>query len=687
MAMAGLVGVVGCSSDSSSSPTTPVAAATTLAEPEPTEPDAPAGPDAPTTDAPATEAPATDVSDTAADTVPPATTASATGGTRAGAASRSILPTVDGARDYLEEVPGWDDVDPDDPGVFVPEWDQGRVDVGNGNEDGSWVHDDLRTTAVAIEQGGHLVVFAMADVYMIFAADAAEITSRARALLPADVRDTVDIVISATHNHEGPDTAFSVNDDWYEVLADQMAAAIAESVERMEPADIRVASGTHGFGVADARDPMILDLRLNVMRISAAGDPHLTIATIAQWASHPETTLGWAPPIDLAEACATKGWEGDDCTAEGRYFTADYPGILRERLIATYGGEAMYFNGAIGSQIGPGHADVWRVDDAHPVDDSGVAPAGAAPVAGAADLRDQNFARTEAIGGQLADHVSLLSDEAAAADAIDVQVNVREEPFYTRLSNIGFRVLLADGDLGWQTPAAYTCDRVPFTDETCASDDGTVVDDPLLTPLVDSQIRRGDVLKTQLIHVDLGDVGFLFMPGELPPELVIGLPDDFATDTATYFEHPDLHATGDAYTLPGALLDLVDDDVEFTVGLGGDELGYFVPVDDIRLKCLDLALPVDGGYTCQRMFDEGLLVTPDAVAGTVCVELADNPDLLTQEDVGQPARLAVNAVCRYGQALGRELGEPDDHYEETNSAGWDLVGDVWTAALQLFAGT
>ena len=44
-----------------------------------------------------------------------------------------MLPTVDGERAYLDEAPAWNDYDPDDPGVFVPEWDQGQVDVGNGD--------------------------------------------------------------------------------------------------------------------------------------------------------------------------------------------------------------------------------------------------------------------------------------------------------------------------------------------------------------------------------------------------------------------------------------------------------------------------------------------------------------------------------------------------------------------------
>ncbi len=595
----------------------------------------------------------------------------------AGAASRSVLPTINGNRDFLADAPGWDTSNPNDPGLFVPAWDQGRIDVGNGSDDSAWVHDDIRTTAVAVQRGNDLVVMANADVYMIFAADAAEITRRARALLPADVTESARIVISATHNHEGPDTAFSINDDWYAEMADQMAAAIAESVANLQPATMSVATDEHRFGMVDGRDPIVFDPRLNVLSIKSAADD-ATIATVVQWSSHPEVTLNWSPPGDFTEQCAVKGWEGDDCTAEGRYLTADYPGVLRERVQAAIGGEVLYFNGPIGSQIGPGSADIWKVDAEHPIGNGWTAPAGAQPVDGATDLRTRNFARTAAIGEQLALHVVELTK---AADTVAVtQVVWSEQQFYTRLSNIGFRVLLADGSLGWQDPPGYTCTAKPFTDETCTSDDGALEDDVLLTPLVDSQIRVADVVKTQLIHVSFGDVGFLFMPGELPPELVVGLPATFNDDPAPFYEEPELHAVGAAYEIPGYLLDLVDEPTTFTVGLGGDELGYWVPINEVRLKCLDLALP--SGTTCQQLFDAGLLLTPDAVDGPTCRMLADHPDQYTGDAT---LRSALEATCRYGQALGRELGEPDGHYEETNSAGWDLVDDLWAAATTLFA--
>ena len=599
---------------------------------------------------------------------------------RVGAASRSILPTVDGSHDYLADAPGWGQVDPIDPGVFVPEWDQGSVDVGNGSDDGSWVHDDLRVTAVAFDNGEDVLVMTSADVYMIFAADAAEIERQAMALLEAsdpELAARTQIIISSTHNHHGPDTAFSINDDWYALMADQTAQAIVEAVGGLRPAIMSVGNGDHHFGVSDGRDPLIIDTGLKVLSAVSTEDASI-IATIVQWGSHPETTLNWSPPADIAEACATKGWEGDDCTAEGRYFTADYPGVMRERIQETIGGEVLYFNGAIGTQIGPGDADVWQIDDDHPATADGVAPAGAQPVTGAADLRERNLARTEAIGSALA--TAALHVAASGAVVDDTTMSWIEQPFYTRLSNIGFRVLLADGSLGWQTPAAYLCDAKPFTDDNCVDDGGRLVDDPVLTPLIEGQIREGDVLKTRVAFATVAGIGFLFMPGELPPELVIGLPDDFAADTAKYYEHPDLHATGDAYAIPGALLDLVPTDITFTIGLGGDELGYFVPINEVRLKCLDLVFTPESGYTCQRLFDEGLLVTPDAVGGPACRALTDGEaNSYTPEQA-----TALTAVCRYGQALGRELGEPDDHYEETNSAGWDLVDDLWAAASAMF---
>ena len=120
----------------------------------------------------------------------------------AGAASRSVLPTVNGERAYLDDAPGWpsrDEVDPNDPGIFIESWDQGRVDVGNGRSDSAWVHDDLRTTALALEVGDERAVLVMADTYSYFGIDIAAMLEIVRARVPEDWQE-VPILVSATHN-------------------------------------------------------------------------------------------------------------------------------------------------------------------------------------------------------------------------------------------------------------------------------------------------------------------------------------------------------------------------------------------------------------------------------------------------------------------------------------------------------
>jgi hypothetical protein len=598
----------------------------------------------------------------------------------AGSASASVLPTVNGATDYLSEAPGWSDtvVNPTDIGVYVPMFDQGSVDVGNGSGDASWVHDDVQAAAIALDKDGERAIVVAVDVYMIFSVDGDEIARRAKEQLPEDWQE-VPVLINATHNHHGPDTAFSINDDWYSHMADVVAGVVVAAVADLQPATATAISGEHRFGMNDGRDPVVFDPRLNVLDLKNA-ENGTAIATVVQWSSHPEVTLGWDPPEvpNLAAICIEKGWDADSCTAEGRYFTADYPGVLRENLQAAGFGDILYLNGPLGNQIGPGGSDIWDVTKT-PIGNGWNAPANAQPVAGCEDLRCRNFARTHAVGVQLAQAVI---DLVASADVITVEkVSLSSQTFYTNLTNIGFRLLIADGDLAWQNPVLYVCkvDK-PKTDETCVSDDGAVETDPVLTPLTDSEIRVGNVFKTRISFLDLGSVGFIFMPGEVPPELVVGLPTDFDTNTAKYYlDGPGLHAEGVDYDFPGYLMSLVERDVLFTVGLGTEQLGYWVPVSEYRLKCLEIALPV--GVTCADLNARGIIEHPDAVGGLTCKKITD--DAAALEEYGADAA-AVAAVCRYGQALGRELGEPEGHYEETNAAGWDLVDDMWNAATVLF---
>lgn len=607
---------------------------------------------------------------------------------KAGSASRSLLPTVSGGRSYLEDAPGWpaaSDLDPDNPGIFISTWDQGRIDVGNGDSDASWVHDDIRATAVALERDGQRLVLVTSNTYMHLKADVDEIVRQSQAALPADWANA-DILVASTHNHHGPETAFGPNGEWYQMAAEQITAAVVEAVETLEPASASIATGEHDYGSVDQRDPRIYDNRLNVIALDSA-ETDESIAVIIQWNSHPEVTLGWEPPAEaagLAEACAIKGWEGGDCSAEDKYFTGDFVGVLETRLKASRGGEVAFFNGALGVLTGPLHAPTWLVDEDHPVGDGKTVPEGALPLAEcdrSNPYECQSFAKTESTGTELANAVSALLESATPLEV--EQITVRTEEFYSRVTNLGFRVLMAEDALGWQPMQSYNCTEKPFTDDNCINAGDGNIDDPVLTPLLGYQVSKGDVLKTRMVHVDLGDVGMLFMPGEPPSELVIGLPEDFNTAPPEKYNHnPDEHSVGADYIIPGHYLSLVDESITFTIGLGTDEVGYFVPASEYRLQCHGLSLSNIPGATCQGLADRGAIESPDWVGGITCQKVTDDSDFLESLGADGPA---VQAVCYYGQMVGAEIQKPPGHYEETNSAGWDLVDDAWAAAERLFS--
>jgi hypothetical protein len=592
------------------------------------------------------------------------------GTVKVGAASRSVLPLVEGSYDYLAPgFPGRDDAF--DPGIVVPAWDDGRIAVGNGESESYWVHDDLRATAVAIDdpRSPELVVIVDSDLYMVFRVDADEMRRKAAAKLPRGIARKLKIVVSASHNHHGPDTAFDVNHAWYEYMSDQIAAAIVEAVETRRPARLRVAAGEHFFGMNDGTDPRIFDPNLNVMQ---AIDPRgATIATLVQWNLHPEATLGWSPPRDVIEDdCVLLGLEGSDCDAEGRYFTADFPGVLRQDLKAAYGGEALFLNGALGVLVGPGGSDVWEVTEAHPLGNQLVAPAGATAAGGGIDYRQRNFRRTVVIGEQLAAAAIRLLDSAEQIE--EPRVSYDSRPFYTYLSNFGFRVLLVVDpstgrtSLGHTVPVLYTCPATGPKDETtCTSDELESAVDPNLG----APYRLGDHLRSAVDYVRIGPVGMMFLPGEIPGELTMGLPAGFrATPGDWYAEPPGTHAFGDDYTIPGYTRRRMADEFKWTIGLGSDQLGYFIPVSNYRVYCVG---DIFGGPgVCETLHSLGFIEYPDSVAGSTCKRITEDPSELA----AYPPEVAevIAGSCRYGQAIDEAQG----HYEETNSAGWDLVEDM-----------
>ena len=604
---------------------------------------------------------------------PPADT-----GWRVGASSRSVLPTVDGGHAYAapERLPL--DGDALDPGVFAVQFDQGPITVGNGKQNAHWVRDDLRVHTIALEQGGtgRVVVIVSADLYMVFRSDADELRRMVREVLPPDLQPRVEVLVHATHNHHGPDTAFDVNPEWYRFFLEQARDAVREAVERLEPATLRVNEGTHYFGGSDLAGLAVFDPTLGVLQARATDGR--VIATLVQWSNHPESTLNWSPPRDrIAKACGVLGWDGEACDAGGRYLTADFPGALARWLGRRVGGEVVYVNGAIGAMASPLDVPVWEVSDRAPVGDGYTPPPSAVPPGSeGTDFTVRNFRKAILIGEQLGAAVERLLTDATSLTP--TRLEVRHQDFFTRMSNIGFRKLAVvdpqsdRSGLGFKPGRLFTCPAVgPKAPATCQDDGGQVEEDPVVGP-----IRRGDHTRSAVSVLRLGDLSLAFLPGEVPGELVIGLPKDIRRTPANWAdEDPTQHTPPDRIEIPGYVKRLMPGRWRWVVGLGNDELGYILPLANYRVLCV--ADKLAGPGTCAKLHAAGAIDFPDAIAGARCKTLVEQPEAAAA--LPAEVRDAVLASCRYGQALGRAAG----HYEETNSAGWDVAGDMLAALAQL----
>ncbi|MCZ7531472.1 MAG: hypothetical protein M5U31_14745 [Acidimicrobiia bacterium] len=349
------------------------------------------------------------------------------------------------------------------------------------------------------------------------------------------------------------------------------------------------------------------------------------------------------------------------------------------------GGEALFVNGAIGALLTPLGAPVWEVDAQHPIGNGYTVPEGAAFPGDTATSVDKNFRRTAVIGEQLGLAALDLLDESGVSLA-DATMSFEREEFFTRVSNIGFRVLgvvdegTGRAGLGHEPIVLYDCEPGEPTEETC-TDVGTATE---TDPEIELDVRKGEFVTTEVGELTIGPIDMVFIPGEIQSTLTMGLPADFRDDPERFYVEPEAHAVGDEFTIPGYVRNLFDDEYTWMIGLGNDQLGYIVPISDYRLTCTaDIELLGGAPGTCAELAAAGELPLAEAIPAVECHAAAADPGYLAG-NFSETAAAAIEEGCRYGQGIGNQLGiHPEDHYEETNSAGWDLADDVLGALMHL----
>src|ERR1041385_9266278 len=205
---------------------------------------------------------------------------------------------------------------------------------------------DLTVRAFALEEGTNRVVIVSSD----FLGFPALLGNKARAAVKSVPPQN--ILIGATHSHSAPDTygfpdkggKTSADPAYLESVGARMAEAINEAVSKLQPAQIKIATGEAKGKIAfNYYAEQLYDPRCNVIQaIDTAGHP---IATLVNYAIHPEVL----------------GCEVGICSP-------DLVGPLYDEIAAKGGGIGIFMNSAQGGMVtadnrlpGGGEARTWAL--------------------------------------------------------------------------------------------------------------------------------------------------------------------------------------------------------------------------------------------------------------------------------------------------------------------------------------
>ncbi|MGH0034801.1 MAG: hypothetical protein ACQGVK_07205 [Myxococcota bacterium] len=423
--------------------------------------------------------------------------------------------------------------------------------AGFGNDrQATGVHDELSARGIVIESEGTKVALVTLDLVGYFNNEVQTIRS-----LVDPARGFDAIVVSSTHNHEGPDTmglwgpdelTSGVDQGYLDFVNDSVVACIEAADDALAPAAIRFATGTtEGASlepwpglVADGKvlQELVIDLTsFGEGILYKEGDPGPILNTsvptlqlahyrslrerareVWHWLFHPWESFPDLRPLgDVIATVVNFASHPESLGSDNTLLTADFPHAMREALEDVFGGVAIYVSADLGVLQGPLDVDLDDPETGDPIP-------------------RRTFEFADEMGRRLAERAaSALTANLrwSAAPAIDVAAS---GPFFLEVENPYFQ---AFGTLGL------------FGRRAIETQDG------LLGITTEVQVLR------------IGDATLVVTPNELDPQ--IG--DLYRERIGEASAH------------------------RFTIGLGNDELGYQMPEAKFNPSCFKCFLEVLAG--------------------------------------------------------------------------------------------
>ncbi len=461
------------------------------------------------------------------------------------------------------DEPGYDPVTNPDPNGddYDPVTNPSGTE-GNGRFDTVWmagfdnahpaqgVHDPITVRALALDQAGLTTALVTLDFVGVLSPSVAPALQRITASTGLDADR---VIVASIHNHEGPDTLglwgktpyqTGVDPSYLAVVNDAIVQATEEALGSLREARIKVANVDLDLGISDSlldhrtidpADPPHLanDTRLPSVRdpellaIQAVGTDDSTIATLVDWANHPES-IG----------------------SRNSLLSTDYPGALRERIESKLGGIAVYLSGAVGGLITPldgALAPYWTEAGERGVD----------PATGSSWIGDDGFDKARSLGFELAEQAMHGLDAADPETAGYLSFAERESRL--PMENLNLVLGVAGG-------------VVAGTEEFFSEDGAGLFDfsDP-------DHCGHCGCVRTPIVRIDLGGLATIVTaPGEVFPETLDGRPASQASFPTPQFDYgtdryPAIEGLRNMGGAPENLL---------LAGLSPNELGYMIPESD-----------------------------------------------------------------------------------------------------------
>lgn len=214
-------------------------------------------------------------------------------------------------------------------GEWTPVWLAGY----RGDRPALGIHDELSTRALALTKGKTTVLFITVDCVGYLFDEVAQVKQALKEKygLPPE-----NILLSATHDHSGPDTiglwgpgGHSGREPAYLAkLRDIIVDCAGMALESRIPARLRFAKIRYAKPIEDCRPPKVINDLLLTMDVEDLQGG--TIATLFNYAMHAEV---------LDE--------------DNRLLTSDWPGAARDLIESKIGGVAMFFPADLGGMQSP----------------------------------------------------------------------------------------------------------------------------------------------------------------------------------------------------------------------------------------------------------------------------------------------------------------------------------------------